>query len=128
MGAGVSEAVFAYAWEGGYVSSREFRAILVVGEVLRLCEWMEGGVPSGFEESLFSRELFCEPTCVLLCCDAAVGEFWAERYKLLEDGWERMEGSDRLAIALDVLSRASAAKVKRVPRVCFEDELSEKAD
>lgn len=39
-----------------------------------------------------------------------------------------MEGSDRLAIALVVLSLASAAKENIPPRFCFVDELSEKTD
>lgn len=39
-----------------------------------------------------------------------------------------MEGSDKLAIALVVLSRASAAKLYRPPKFCFEDELKEKVD
>ena len=49
------------------------------------------------------------------------------RYKLLLEGRERMEGSDKLEIAFVVLSRANAAKVKRVPRFCF-DELEESVD
>ena len=49
------------------------------------------------------------------------------RYKLLLEGRERMEGSDKLAIAFVVLSRANAAKVKMVPRFCFV-ELEERVD
>jgi hypothetical protein len=64
---------------------------------------------------------------LLLLFEAAVGELWAVRYKLPLDGRERTEGSDRLAIAFVVLSRANAANVKRVPRFCF-DELVESVD
>jgi hypothetical protein len=56
-----------------------------------------------------------------------VGELWAERYKLLLEGRERIEGSAKLAIALVVLSRANAANVKSAPRFCF-DELVESVD
>jgi hypothetical protein len=42
--------------------------------------------------------------------DVDVGELWAERYKLFEDGRVRIGESDMLAIALVVLSRANAAK------------------
>ncbi|KAH8659099.1 hypothetical protein BGZ60DRAFT_382429, partial [Tricladium varicosporioides] len=47
------------------------------------------------------------------------GVLCADRYKLLEDGRDRKDGSDRLAIALDVLSRANAANEKMPDRLCF---------
>lgn len=37
--------------------------------------------------------------------DEAVGEFWAEGTRVAEDCLERTEGSDRLAMAVLVLSR-----------------------
>ena len=63
----------------------------------------------------------------MLLFEAAVGELCAERYKLLLDGRERIAGSEKLAIALVVLSRAKAANVKIVVRFCFV-ELVEWAD
>jgi hypothetical protein len=59
--------------------------------------------------------------------EGVVGELCAERYKLLEEGRERIVGSDKLAIALDVLSRANAASVNKPVRFCFE-ELVERVD
>ena len=56
-----------------------------------------------------------------------MGELWAERYKLPLEGRERIEGSDKLAIALEVLSRANAANVKNPPRFCL-DELVDSVD
>jgi hypothetical protein len=50
-----------------------------------------------------------------------VGELCAERYKLLLDGRVRIEGSDRLAIAFEVLSRANAAKVNSALLFCFSE-------
>ncbi len=79
---------------------------------------------------LFSWLLVCESADLgrpLLWLEGEVGELCAVRYKLLLDGRGRMEGSDRLAIAFVVLSRANAAKVKIVPRFCF-DELVESVD
>lgn len=64
---------------------------------------------------------------LLLLYEGEVGELWAERYRLLLDGLERIEGSDRPAMAVDVRSRANAASVNRVPRFCFE-ELVESVD
>lgn len=58
-----------------------------------------------------------------------VGELWADRYKLLDDLRfpPRSEGSDRLAIALLVLSRANvAARMNREGR--FLEGLVDKPD
>ncbi len=64
---------------------------------------------------------------LLLLFQGDVGELWAERYKLLLDGRWRIEGSDKLAIAYDVLSRANAANVDSAPRFCLV-ELVEEVD
>lgn len=82
------------------------------------------------ECSVFSRLLVCESVDregPILVFDDVVGELCAERYKLLDDGRERMVGSDKLAIALVVLSRANTANVNNPVRFCFE-ELVERVD
>lgn len=71
-------------------------------EVLLLCELV------------LSELLVCESADLgrlLVLFEAEVGELWAVRYKLPLDGRERIEGSDKLAIAFVVLSRANAASV-----------------
>lgn len=78
---------------------------------------------------ILSWLLVCESAdlMLLLLFEGEVGELWAERYRLPLEGRERIEGSDKLAIALDVLSRANAANVKNPPRLCF-DELVDSVD
>lgn len=89
----------------------------------------EDGVADELEESLISRELLCEWTGDRPPCDDdAAGEFCAERYRLLEEGWLRIEGSEKLAIALGFLSRARPASVNNPPRFPFVDELRENVD
>jgi hypothetical protein len=58
---------------------------------------------------------------LLLWFEGDVGELCAERYKLPLDGRGRMEGSAKLAIAFDVLSRANAAKENRALLFCFKE-------
>lgn len=56
-----------------------------------------------------------------------MGEDWADRYKLPDEIRGRTDGSERLAIALVVLSRANAANVNNPLRFCLE-ELVESVD
>ncbi|EHL02724.1 hypothetical protein M7I_1240 [Glarea lozoyensis 74030] len=52
--------------------------------------------------------------------EVELGELCAERYRLPDEGCVRRVGSDRLASALEVFSRASVAKLKiegRLPLV-----------
>ena len=82
------------------------------------------------EYSVFSRLLVCESADrgrPLLLFEGVVGELCAERYKLPDEGRERIVGSDKLAIAFVVLSRANAANVNNPVRFCFA-ELVERVD
>jgi hypothetical protein len=125
MGASVSEAVFEYAWEGGFVSSKEFRSVFVfrVSDLL----WDVVGVEILWwpvDELLLSLILLsrvsdCE--FMLLLFGSVVGELCAERYKLPDDCRFRIEGSEKLAMALEVLSRASTANENKPPRFCLDD-------
>lgn len=45
----------------------------------------------------------------------------ADRCKFPKDGRGRRAGSERLAIAMLVLSRAKAARLKRPERLCLEE-------
>lgn len=55
----------------------------------------------------------------LLLFDSA-GGLCAVRYRLPDDSRFRIDGSEKLAMALDVLSRASAANENKPPRFCLE--------
>ena len=68
---------------------------------------------------LLSRVSDCEG--LMLLFDSDVGELWAVRYKLPVEARLRIDGSEKLAMALEVLSRASAANVKNPPRFCFDE-------
>lgn len=58
-----------------------------------------------------------------------VGELWAERYRLLDDfRFPKSEGSDKLAIALFVLSRANVAARLNSEEGRFFEELVDKTD
>jgi hypothetical protein len=116
------------------VSRRDWR---LLAETTRASD-LEGedgegeGLPVGVREgSRFSPKSdweLEERRRLLLLFEEAEGEVWAERYKLPEEFLKRtVEGSERLAIALDVFSRANAAKVKRPVRFCLV-ELVDKAD
>ena len=56
-----------------------------------------------------------------LLFEEVVGELCAERYRLPDDGRERIVGSAKVAIAFVVLSRANAANVNNPVRFCFEE-------
>lgn len=125
LGAGVSEAVLEYACDGGFVSRRDCRcAVLALTVSILVCAESAVGVVSRLLESSVS----CGPTCsstdragVTMLGDVEVGELWAERYRLFDEGRFRNAGSDRLAIALEVFSLAKAAKFKIPARLCFEE-------
>lgn len=52
--------------------------------------------------------------------DEEAGALEAEGYRAVEEeGRERIVGSAKLAMAMEVLSRANAARVKKPDRVCF---------
>jgi hypothetical protein len=88
------------------------------------CDDLDGDELLLFAESVLSRLLACESgdlRRLLLLCEADVGELWAERYKLPEEGRVRIGESDRLAIALEVLSRANAARENRPLRFGFAE-------
>lgn len=59
---------------------------------------------------------------MLLSCEEDVLALFVDcRYRLFDEGRDRIEGSDRLEIAFVVLSRANAAKLKSPVRVVFEE-------
>jgi hypothetical protein len=76
------------------------------------------------DELLLSLELLCcVSDCeeVLLLFGSLVGELCAVRYKLPDEGRFRIDGSEKLAMALEVLSRANAANENSPPRFCLDE-------
>ncbi len=95
-----------------------------------MCFRVEGEVLLLLCELVLSWVLVCKSADLgrlLVLFEGKVGELCAERYKLPLDGRVRIEGSEKLAIAFDVLSRANAANVDSAPRFCFV-ELVESVD
>ncbi len=86
-----------------------------------MCFRVEGEVLLLLCELVLSWVLVCKSADLgrlLVLFEGKVGELCAERY---------IEGSEKLAIAFDVLSRANAANVDSAPRFCFV-ELVESVD
>lgn len=115
-------AVLEYAWEGGFVSSRDWRkrelaldvSVLVckggfTDVVLRLSD---SGVSCGLSSPDRGGDIRLG--------GGEVGELCAERYRLLDEGRFRGVGSEKLAIALVVLSLAKAAKLSIPARFCLK--------
>lgn len=120
IGAGVSEAVFEYAWEGGFVSSKDFRIVVVFNVSDLLWDMVGVEIVWGPADGvLLSHVSDCAN--VLELFDSVAGELCTVRFKLPEEGRLRIDGSDKLARALVVLSRANAANENNPPRFCFEE-------
>jgi hypothetical protein len=126
MGSGVSLGVFEYACEGGFVSDRDWPGF-VESTVCVLDKEAEvvGVLVLGDTDLSVSREL--GDRGLVRLGDVELGELCAERYRLPDDGCVRRVGSDKLARALDVFSRANAAKLKIDGRLPFA-ELVERLD
>lgn len=131
VGAGVSEAVFEYAWDGGLVSSKDCRSAAEPKVPDLVCDMEEDDVLLPFAELVLSLLLLCQTSDdgspdlreMLLLCESKIGELCAEWYKLPDESRLRTEGSEKLARALEVLSRANAARVNSPPRVGLDVEV-----
>jgi hypothetical protein len=98
--------ILEYACEGEFVSDKlgfvEFTVCVLAAVV--------GAPVLGDSDLRVSREL--GDRGLVRLGDVELGELCAERYRLPDDGCVRRAGSDRLASALEVFSRANAAKLK----------------
>jgi hypothetical protein len=113
-----------YACEGGFVSDKlgfvEFTLCVLAGEAVVVGVRVLGDIDRRVSRELGDRGLV-RPG------EVESRELCAERYRLLDDGCVRRVGSDRLASALDVFSRANAAKLKIDGRLLLT-ELVDKLD
>jgi hypothetical protein len=112
---GLESGILEYACEGGFVSDKlgfeEFAVCVLANEA----GVVVGVLVLGDTDRRVSREL--GDRGLVRLGDVELGELCAERYRLPDDGSDRRVGSDSPASALEVFSRAKAAKLKMEGRL-----------